>query len=1085
MNNQSGGYISGDAFGVGIVGAAGAVTNAGSITGTSAGSAGVYLGDGGTVTNAGAITAAGSGGGAGVLLFGGGAVTNTVTNQAGGTISGDFGVIINGAVGAVSNAGSIEGLGDFREGVRLDDGGTVTNSGAITDNGYYGAGVVLLGGGTVTNQSGGTITANGDYGVGVYLSDSGTVTNAGAITAGGYEGKGVYLYNGGTVINQSGGSINGETGVYVLGATGTVTNAGTITGIDIDEDGDNDAAGVYLGDGGTVTNQSGGTISGEFGVTILGGGTVTNAGTITSKGTDAVGVYIDGGGTVTNQSGGTISGYTGVVIADGAGTVINAGSIISTGADGSGVYLNNGTVTNQSGGTISGDDGVYIGGDGTVVNAGTITGANVDDDGDQDAAGVYIGGDGTVTNQSGGSISGETGVYIYGVGTVTNAGTISGSLASVEFAGAGANTLTLQTGSTLVGDAIGSTAGGATNALVLQGTGTANNNFLHFNTLNVQASGDWTLGGTSTIGATTVSTGKLIVTGPLTSAFTINSGGTLQGSTSTLLAQGGVTDEGTLVFDQASDGTFANAINGSGGLVKQNAGVLTLTGTSSVGSTTVSGGTLIVAGPLTSAFTTNSGGTLQGSTSTLLAQGGVTDNGTLVFDQASDGTFANAINGSGGLVKQNAGVLTLSGTSSVGSTTVSGGSLIVTGPLTSAFTIDSGGTLQGSTSTLLAQGGVTDNGTLVFDQASDGTFANAITGSGSLVKQNAGALTLSGTSSVGSTTVSGGSLIVTGPLTSAFTIDSGGTLQGSTSTLLAQGDVTDNGTLVFDQASDGTFANAINGSGSLIKQNAGVLALNGVSVLGATTVAGGNLRIGDAGHPSAQLTSTVTVQAGATLSGHGTVVGSVTNNGGTISPGGSIGTLTVNGDLTQSSNSVLSAEIAPLANSKLVVTGTANLGGSVVLVSAPGNYRKGTTYTYLTAGTINGAFSTVTATGGLQVGGPNLLTGTAVLLSGSFTNVGGTPQPGGGRRGPGQRARGRHRLRHRRRCMDRPSQGLATECGVGCARRRDLRGLPHGGPRQHALPSGRDQRSVLGRRRGLKRRRGRPLGPGLWPLRQG
>ena len=87
---------------------------------------------------------------------------------------------------------------------------------------------------------------------------------------------------------------------------------------------------------------------------------------------------------------------------------------------------------------------------------------------------------------------------------MTNAGTICGTTASVQFAGSGANTLTLETGSTLNGDAIGSTASGATNALILQGNGTANNNFDNFNTLNVQANADWRLGGDSTFGAATV-----------------------------------------------------------------------------------------------------------------------------------------------------------------------------------------------------------------------------------------------------------------------------------------------------------------------------------------------------------------------------------------------------------------------------------------------------------------------------------------------------------------------------------------------------------------------------------------------------
>ncbi|MEQ9728950.1 autotransporter-associated beta strand repeat-containing protein, partial [Pseudomonas sp. WHRI 8822A] len=74
-----------------------------------------------------------------------------------------------------------------------------------------------------------------------------------------------------------------------------------------------------------------------------------------------------------------------------------------------------------------------------------------------------------------------------------------------------------------------------------------------------------------------------------------------------------------------------------------------------------------------------------------------------------------AISGTGNVVKQGDGVLTLSGTNSY-----SGGTTIADG------------TLQGTTSSL--QGNILDNAVLVFDQAGDGTFAGNITGSGTLIK---------------------------------------------------------------------------------------------------------------------------------------------------------------------------------------------------------------------------------------------------------------------------------------------------------------------------------------------------------------
>ena len=64
-----------------------------------------------------------------------------------------------------------------------------------------------------------------------------------------------------------------------------------------------------------------------------------------------------------------------------------------------------------------------------------------------------------VTNFFGGTISGGT-AGIEGSGIVRNAGTISGG--TVNFTGTGTNTLILQTGSELIGNAMGSAAAART-----------------------------------------------------------------------------------------------------------------------------------------------------------------------------------------------------------------------------------------------------------------------------------------------------------------------------------------------------------------------------------------------------------------------------------------------------------------------------------------------------------------------------------------------------------------------------------------------------------------------------------------------
>ncbi len=116
---------------------------------------------------------------------------------------------------------------------------------------------------------------------GVYITGgTGTVTNSGTIT--GTSNDGVSLYAGGTITNQSGGRISGSAyGVYLRrrrygrqpergddqrrprrrlrhsAVTISVTNAGAISGTVAGSNG------VYLAAGGTVNNQSGGTISGS------------------------------------------------------------------------------------------------------------------------------------------------------------------------------------------------------------------------------------------------------------------------------------------------------------------------------------------------------------------------------------------------------------------------------------------------------------------------------------------------------------------------------------------------------------------------------------------------------------------------------------------------------------------------------------------------------------------------------------------------------------------------------------------------------------------------------------------------------
>src|SRR3546814_14742499 len=86
-----------------------------------------------------------------------------------------------------------------------------------------------------------------------------------------------------------------------------------------------------------------------------------------------------------------------------------------------------------------------------------------------------------------------------------------------------------------------------------------------------------------------------------------------------------------------------------------------------------------------------------------------------------------------------------------------------------------------------------------------------------------------------------------------------------------------------------------------------------------TTVGAGTLEGGDAAHPLASLQSDVLVDAGGMLRGHGTITGIVANNGGIVRPGGSIGTLTIFGDYTQSPTGTLMIDVSPTVASPLKI----------------------------------------------------------------------------------------------------------------------------------------------------------------------
>jgi fibronectin-binding autotransporter adhesin len=207
-----------------------------------------------------------------------------------------------------------------------------------------------------------------------------------------------------------------------------------------------------------------------------------------------------------------------------------------------------------------------------------------------------------------------------------------------------------------------------------------------------------------------VGTGTLILSGTNTyTGGTTITAGTLQlgngGTTGSIRRD--VVDNGTLAFNRSNTYRFNRVISGSGAVQQNGAGTTTLTAVNTyAGPTTISAGTLALSGAGSIANSSGviangtfdiSGTTAGASIKTLSGTGIVTlGNQTLTLTDAS-GSFAGAIGGNGGLVKQGAGLFTLSGTNTyAGPTTVADGNLRVNGSVASAVNVQSGATLSGT-----------------------------------------------------------------------------------------------------------------------------------------------------------------------------------------------------------------------------------------------------------------------------------------------------------------------------------------------------------------------------------------------------
>ncbi len=263
-----------------------------------------------------------------------------------------------------------------------------------------------------------------------------------------------------------------------------------------------------------------------------------------------------------------------------------------------------------------------------------------------------------------------------------------------------------------------------------------------------------------------------------------------------------------------------------------------------------------------------------------------------------------------------------------------------------ALTIASGGVLAtGSSATSIApaSGTATLMGANTLDlvvqqySSADMTISATIannTGATRLTKSGPGKLILSGANTyTGSTVVNAGILSVSAnnnlgdPVAGASVLFNGGTLEATGTFAFDNGGANARTVTFGDQVTskiDVTSGNALtvsgtmNGRGWLTKTGTGTLILSGAAntYQGEVTVSAGTLLVNMPGPVVTNAMPVVTVASSATLGGNGIIgvqnVGdNVVNiqNGGTLAPGASVGTFTLNADLNLANLAVLSYEL--------------------------------------------------------------------------------------------------------------------------------------------------------------------------------
>jgi len=873
--------------GNGVIGNGGlAVSNAGTIDANVSGQS-LLLNGGGGITNTNLLETTNSG-----VLQIQNAVTNTGNITAnGGTVQLFTGSSITGGTLNTKGGGTMEtvaGNSTTLSGVTISSGsaytasnnattvllGTITNKGNIQLNGGAGSNGFINIGNNVTLQGGGTVTlATAGGGGSAYIQQSGgslTLTNAdNTIQGNGVIGNGgLALVNGGTLLAN----VTGQT--MLVNGSGSLTNNGTF---------EVTAGSTLHTQNGAFTNFSGSTLTGgtydangtiqidQLGST--GGEIVTNAANIILDGSSS-------GAALISDSAGK-NALSNLATNQGSFTIKNGGNANFTTA---GDLANSGTVTVGSGTTLtlgSGGSSSYTQSAGTTQGTGTIAGIVAINGGTILPGAAHAPGTLTINgsyNQTGGTFSELIGsASNFGVLNVTGGNLTLGSAAQLG--------ISLLNGFNPVGD---------TFTIMNDSGGLVSGTFENAPSGGFAMDGvNWTIAYNSN---DVVLNGQSLVGGLVTAKWN-----TASGNWTTATEWSCTPGPSTCVPNNGGGNTYAAVLNSSGN-------TLTLSTDEKVNTLALTAGTLDIA--------------LGGRLVLTNQPNGITDipNGAGLSIEGSSNGLADLTSVEGTLMLDNGirtdvtpsgGTLTVSST---GSLTVSGSSTVlgVTGGISNSGTVTAQGGGAITTSGNYAQ----TSGSTTISSGSTLTATTAYT-------QSAGVTDVNGTLTTFDYTQNGGSTTVAGTLTATHNytlnngtavIATGGVLHASNGYLQNGGSTTVNGTL-----NNTTGINGVVMAGGTMQVNNALNTDNYRQTSGVTTIAhGGTLTATTAYSQSSGTTDvdgtlispTVTLNGG-TLTGTGTVQGSVSNIGGMVEGGDDPldGTLTVTGNYTQGMSGMLMADI--------------------------------------------------------------------------------------------------------------------------------------------------------------------------------